>query len=325
MNNWLGFQIEYLLLLQNFREMTHGVFDWFFGHITMFGEYCFAMLIVAFFYWIIDKKCGIFMYWNLFGGILVNQFIKITACIYRPWILDGRIHPVVSAMKKATGYSFPSGHTAIATGTYGALVLSFWKNKIIRYLLITFILLIGFSRNYLGVHTLQDVLVSLILGALILFGTSKVLKWVESGKNRDLIVFGVVLGLGALLLVYTQLKHYPVDYLNGVILVNPEDMRYESFPKAGFVIGAFFGWLLERRFIKFEAPKGSVWTKLWIYLVGAGILCFLQGNLTSLFMMHLSAPFARFTSCLLISLFVTAIYPSVINGYNELNKKKTSC
>ena len=276
------------------------------------------MLIVAFFYWIIAQHFGIFLYWNLFGGILVNQFIKITACIYRPWILDSRIHPVASAMKKATGYSFPSGHTAIATGTYGALALSFWKNKIIRYLLITFILLIGFSRNYLGVHTPQDVLISLILGALILFGTFKVLKWVENGKNRDLIVFGVVLGLGALLLVYTQLKYYPVDYLNGVILVDPEKMRFESFPKAGFVIGAFLGWLLERRFIKFEAPKGSVWAKFGIYLVGAVILFFLQKNLTSLFITYLSAPFARFSSCLLISLFVTAIYPLVINWYNGL-------
>lgn len=94
MEKFLGLQLEYLLMLQNFREVTHGAFDWILYHITLLGEYCFAMLLIALFYWVLNKKCGIYLIWNFFGALVVNQFLKVTACIYRPWILDNRIHPL---------------------------------------------------------------------------------------------------------------------------------------------------------------------------------------------------------------------------------------
>ena len=95
MNSFLHIQMDYLLLLQNFREWSGGIFDSFFTHITMGGEYEFGILFTALIYWIINKNYGIFMVWNLFLGLLTNQFLKVSACIYRPWILDSRIHPVV--------------------------------------------------------------------------------------------------------------------------------------------------------------------------------------------------------------------------------------
>ena len=36
MEKFLGLQLEYLLMLQNFREVTHGAFDWILYHITLF-------------------------------------------------------------------------------------------------------------------------------------------------------------------------------------------------------------------------------------------------------------------------------------------------
>ncbi len=317
MENFLKPQLEYLLLLQNFRENTHGIFDWLFCHITMFGEYCIAMFVIAFFYWMVNKKCGIYMIWNFFGAVVFNQFLKVSACIYRPWILDSRIHPIESAMKYATGYSFPSGHTAIATGTYGALAIKFRSNKIARYSLIAVVLLIAFSRNYLGVHTPQDVVVSMIIGIILLCMTSKILNWVEKGKNRDLIVFGTITILCILLMIYTELKQYPIDYLNGQILVDPAKMRYESFPKAGFAMGAFLGWLLERRFLNFEAPKCKLLGKTLFFVIGGIILYFLQEYLTTIFLQYMPVAIGRFSSCFLISIYITAIYPMVINFYNK--------
>lgn len=322
MEKFLGLQLEYLLMLQNFREVTHGAFDWILYHITLLGEYCFAMLLIALFYWVLNKKCGIYLVWNFFGALVVNQFLKVTACIYRPWILDNRIHPLEKAMKHATGYSFPSGHTAIATGTFGALAVKFWSNKILRYSLITMVFLIAFSRNYLCVHTPQDVVVSMIVGVGLLYVTSKVLKWIENGKKRDLIAFGIILILCILLIIYTEFKHYPVDYLNGVILVEPEKMRFESFPKAGFALGAFTGWLLERRFVNFDAPQCGFWGKALFFLFGGLILVYLQEYLTPIFLQYMSAPIGRFSSCFLIGLYITVLYPLVIHFYNKKFARK---
>lgn len=316
MENFLKPQLEYLLLLQNFRDLTHGTFDWLFSHITMFGEYFLAMLVIALFYWIIDKKCGIYMIWNFFGALVFNQFLKVSACIYRPWILDNRIKPIKEAMKYATGYSFPSGHTAIATGTFGALAVKFWANKIVRYSFIAIVLLVAFSRNYLGVHTPQDVIVSMIVGIGLLYLTNKVLKWIENGKNRDLIIFGAMSIFCILLIIYTELKQYPIDYLNGQILVDPVKMRFESYPKAGFALGAFLGWLLERKFINFEAPKCKLFGKIIFFVIGGIILYFLQEYLTPIFLGYMPVAIGRFSSCFVISLYITVIYPLLINFYN---------
>ncbi|MGD0237824.1 MAG: phosphatase PAP2 family protein [Syntrophorhabdales bacterium] len=74
-------------------------------------------------------------------------------------------------------YSFPSGHVFSATVIYGFcvyLTFRFIKNATVKWILVTslalLILLIGFSRVYLGVHWLSDVLAGYATGfAWLLF------------------------------------------------------------------------------------------------------------------------------------------------------------
>ena len=131
----------------------------------------------------------------------------------------------------------------------GALAKKVWKDKKwLAIFLIVMTLLVAFSRNYLGVHTPQDVIVSLIIGTCFMFLTEKIINWTQQGKNRDLIVWGIVILLCAILIIYTELKNYPIDYVNNKILVDPMKMKYESFPKGGFIGGAFTGLLIEKKF-----------------------------------------------------------------------------
>ena len=87
-----------------------------------------------------------------------------------------------------SGYSFPSGHSMVATGFYGFLIYLIYKevkNKKIKYPLIVFlsilILLIGISRIYLGAHYATDVIGGWIIGAVYLaffikYGYKKIVK-----------------------------------------------------------------------------------------------------------------------------------------------------
>ena len=81
-------------------------------------------------------------------------------------------------MVNENGYSFPSGHSITSMVFYGYLIYLIYRyvdNKNIKVSLIIFlsllILMIGFSRIYLGVHYTSDVLAGFLISVayLILF------------------------------------------------------------------------------------------------------------------------------------------------------------
>ena len=315
---WLTPQIDCLLALQNFRELTGGIFNNFFMFITSCGEISIPTIVIALIYWCVNSKFGIYLLWNWSLGSFFCQFLKSCACVYRPWVLDTRIQPVEEAMKMAGGYSFPSGHTQTAVSVWGGLAV-LYKNKILRAFLILLILLIGFSINYFVVHTTQDVIVSIVVSVVLLFLVKKIMDWVEKGKNRDIVVYVSVLIMSLLLVLFEHYKSYPIDYMNGELLVNPVIMRMYSFPKIGLLMGIFKGWFLNGRLINFEGSKGSVNQKAVRFIVGIAILLILFSKLTTILCFFTAKQYAMFLSSFISALFVTFIFPAII-VFIEKNK-----
>jgi undecaprenyl-diphosphatase len=99
----------------------------------------------------------------VFGGMLLNALLKYVFVRQRPQLVD----PLLTL----TTYSFPSGHTLAATVFYGtlcALIVSrahHWRWRLPALALAAFmVLLVGFSRIYLGAHYLSDVLAAIAEG-----------------------------------------------------------------------------------------------------------------------------------------------------------------
>ncbi|MDE2299673.1 MAG: phosphatase PAP2 family protein [Burkholderiales bacterium] len=98
------------------------------------------------------------------GGMLLNWGLKLA--FQRP-------RPTVSAYAQALqSYSFPSGHTVAATLFYGLLavylvsVARTWTRRVtVVWLALACIVVVAFSRVYLGVHYLSDVLAAMAVGA----------------------------------------------------------------------------------------------------------------------------------------------------------------
>ena len=105
----------------------------------------------------------------------------------RPEILD--------CVVEQGGYSFPSGHATIAMTTYLTLMILFAKyiknikvKRIINSICFFMIISIGFSRIYLGVHYLSDVIAGFSLGILSTLVSYKIIyqahRRVKDGANK---------------------------------------------------------------------------------------------------------------------------------------------
>ncbi len=103
--------ISILLALQDFRNGVGGFLASFLSKMTFLGELNTVLVIMALVYWCVNKDFGTYMLMGWSGNRLVNGMLKVTACVYRPWIRDPRIIPYGTSITTATGYSFPSGHT----------------------------------------------------------------------------------------------------------------------------------------------------------------------------------------------------------------------
>jgi membrane-associated phospholipid phosphatase len=132
--------------------------------------------------WFAAIVCGGILLWLVWqrrfntavaiGGIffvakLLETGLKLTFERARP--------SVVPHLQDAGGYSFPSGHTMTAVITYGLLaaVLVSQLGGRARYvppvIAAVIVLAVGFSRIYLGVHYLTDVLAgTLVAGACLI-------------------------------------------------------------------------------------------------------------------------------------------------------------
>ena len=302
--------ISYLLQLQNFREATGGIFNGFFQFLTDMGWSVIPFLIVALIYWSMDKKAGIYLMANMSVSAWLNAIIKLSACIYRPWIRSAELKPLESARATATGYSFPSGHMANATALYGGLAVWERKHRALRNWLIALVLLIGFSRNYVGVHTPQDIVVSCFIGILLLFGTAKLLFWADGGEKRDLIclIACSVLCLAAVL--YFTFKQYPLNYVDGKLLVDPAKMRLDGYSNCGVFFGFTAGWFLERRYVRFSTKEGRT-VRLGRFVPGGIILLFLFQCLGSILALILPPAVASVLNRVILMLYITWIYPVI--------------
>lgn len=241
--------MEFLKMLQTIRNP---VLDVLLGLVTRLGEETILMVLGMAILWCVNKKWGYRLMFISLAGTAVNQLLKAIFLIPRPWVLDPTFEIVESAREAATGYSFPSGHTQTAATVFGTMAL--WTKK--RWgsaLCVLTILLVGFSRMYLGVHTPLDVGVSLITGALTV-GLLAPLMARHEGSDRGRLWLSAGFILSALVLL-------------GYVYLAPEraanvaefDAHGEkaAWTLLGTMIGMALTWYLDAKYIHFETK--AVW------------------------------------------------------------------
>ena len=271
--------IAYLQALQQLRLSLPGAVETAFELLSYLGDGPGLVAIMFIVYWCVDKRAGQFALAAFSFGNFVSQLLKNIACVYRPWVRDSSIVPADGAVDGAGGYSFPSGHT---TGTATSLGSFAWlarkHHKWITVLCTVVILLMMFSRNFLGVHTPQDVIVGLLIAVVFIVLVNAFFNWIDRydalmpGHNKDIVVMVVALVLCAISIVIVLVKPYPMDYVDGVLLVDPVTMQKGSFEAAGIVAGLVVAWVCERRYVRFTTENLDSRARIVRFVVGIVIV-----------------------------------------------------
>lgn len=138
--------------------------------------------------WLWRKRTYILPLWLAIIGSQVVTFIgKLSLHRTRP---EGLVPVYVE-----NSYSFPSGHATIAVAFYGFLIYCLirgtkrWAYKInALFAGLVAIAVIGFSRLYLGVHFLSDVLSGYLLGLLWLIISISLVEWKNSRARQEMAI-----------------------------------------------------------------------------------------------------------------------------------------
>lgn len=120
---------------------------------------------------------------NLAGGGLLNLILKN---------IFHRTRPDIVHLVKVSGYSFPSGHAMVSASFYGMLGYIIWLNLCERnktswhvwVLTNVFVIAIGLSRIYLGVHFPSDVIAGFAAGGVWLIGCILALQAIRYYKGE---------------------------------------------------------------------------------------------------------------------------------------------
>jgi membrane-associated phospholipid phosphatase len=270
-----------LEILKSIQSINNNFFDVFFEIITIFGEELFIIPVLAVIYWGIDKRFGEYIGFSIFSSLLVNNFLKDIFKFNRP-IGEENIRSL--RVETATGYSFPSGHSQGA-GTFYSSLSFYIRKKTIYFFSFIMIILIGFSRLYLGVHYPKDVLVGIILGVFISYITYFFYYRVLS-RNKMYIILLMI--FAPLLLFVESADFYKI---------------YGSY--FGFVLGI----ILEKKYINFNTDIKFIKKFLRIFL-GIGLIFILKISLKIFFVDHVIFDMIRY---FFIVFFGIGIYPMIFN------------
>ena len=282
--------------------------------ITTLGEETAFLVIALILFWCVDKYLGYYTLSVGFVGVLANQFLKLWFRIPRPWILDENFTILEQARAEATGYSFPSGHTQSAVGTFGSIAYTTKHNKL-RIACIVIAVLVAFSRMYIGVHTPLDVIVSVVIALVLIFLLYPVI-FGNSRKNMPILLC-IMLVLAVGYLCFVELYPFPADidaenYQHGV------ENAYTLF---GALLGMLVVYFADEKRLHF-VTNAVWWAQVFKVVIGLLLVLAVKAGTKPVLNMLLGAHIGRMVRYFLVVITAGILWPLTFGWFSKLGSKE---
>lgn len=303
--------MELLYLLEKIRIP---VINEFMLAITTFGEEMAFLVIALVLFWCVDKYLGYYTLCVGFIGTVVNQFLKLWFRIPRPWVLDKNFTILEQAREAAAGYSFPSGHTQSAVGTFGSIAYA-TKNKKIRIISVAIAALVAFSRMYIGVHTPLDVLVSVGIGIILVI----VLKPLTLGNNRKalpILLCGMLL-LAIGFLLFVECYVFPAD----IDIYNLQSGIKNAYTLLGALLGLLVVYIVDEKWLHFKT-NAIWWAQIGKVLLGLILVLVIKEGTKDLLNTLLGESIGRAARYFFVVLFAGIVWPITFQWFSKLGNKE---
>jgi len=236
-----------ILWVQSFR---HPFFDALFQAATFLGEEEFYLIFLPFIYWCLNKQVGVGLAYISILSPYLNSVVKLTFRLPRP------SDPRLVLLRTETSPSFPSNHAQGAVVNWGYLVTRL-RYKIFSMVAVVLIILIAFSRIYVGVHFPQDIVGGLLIGLLLLVAYNWIVGTIE--KQHFDLPLPVKLTLSVVVPLALLLAH-PFD-VDGTY---PAELAATTM---GTILGMSIGFILEQEHIRFKVD-GLWWKRGLRFILG---------------------------------------------------------
>jgi membrane-associated phospholipid phosphatase len=200
--------------------------------ITWLGSTAAYLLLLPLIYWCVDEKKG----FKLGLAILISAWLNLSFkyLLNQPRPFFPGYDPSVGMIPERLG-GFPSGHAQNALVMW-IITASWIKRKWAFIAASLVVLLVSFSRIYLGVHFPTDIPGGWALGGLVLCG------WFTLKDRLELLLENA--GRRAQMITAAAVSFVMILYRPDEGLLMP----------GGILLGMSAGFLLNRRFIGFKSP-----------------------------------------------------------------------
>jgi membrane-associated phospholipid phosphatase len=243
---------------------------------SFLGTEEFYFLVLPIFFWCVDVGLGARIGVNLLLTSGLNSMLKVLFHGPRPYWYSAEVVPHAAE----PSFGVPSGHAQRSVAVWGTIAL-WYKRRWVTIVSLLIIFLTSFSRLYLGVHFIHDILLGWVFGGLLLWVVNRLWEPVAAWAGRMMlwrqiaVAFAASMGLillGALSSLAVRGWTLPPEWLENATRAFPSQLPgsaglgdHVTFAAVLFGLWSGLAWLYGRGGMH---ASGSTSQLLYRYLLG---------------------------------------------------------